>query len=348
MTASGKTYWLVTSAGETVQVDGAAIQKMIRTRKATPADQAAVEEGVFVPLGSLPEFAPLFAGFTLPVGRECVNHPGRPALHACPQCHRRFCADCAAASHAGGKTLSVCPACRGLLQATDRRLFEKHWWQEPETALLYPFQGMAWATSLGIGFLMWFGQLLIPFSLPIYFIGLAFILHIIGSVSRGARSMDTGPDISDITNLVGRGAAAFLITVLIAIPFVVLNLWAVARLMMGGGSLGMFLWNLPLAALAFAYYPMALGVVAVWDNAWLCFRPDLVIGAISKIPREYLILVFGLFIITVMDIAVTLACRFIPLFGGLVAGLVSGYFVVARAYMLGRVLYMNEEPLGWS
>jgi len=244
--------------------------------------------------------------------------------------------------------MALCPACRGLLQATDRRLFEKHWWQEPETAFLYPFQGLAWATSLGIGFLLWFGQLLIPISLPIYFIGLAYIVHIIMSVSRGAKIMDAGPDIGDITHLLGRGAAAFLITVLIAIPFVVLNLWALGRMVMGGGSVLMFLWNLPLAVLAFIYYPMALGVVAVWDNAWLCFRPDLVIGAIFRIPREYAILVFGLFIITVIDLIVTLACRFVPIVGGLLAGLVSGYFLVARSYMLGRVLYMNEEPLGWS
>ena len=115
-TVSGKPYWIITSTGETVKTDAAGIQRLIRQRKATPADQAAVEEGGFMPLGGMPEFAPMFAGFTLPVGKECVNHPGRPAIHACPQCHRRYCTECAVISQAGGRDLRLCPACRGLLR----------------------------------------------------------------------------------------------------------------------------------------------------------------------------------------------------------------------------------------
>jgi hypothetical protein len=52
---------------------------------------------------------------------------------------------------------------------------------------------------------------------------------------------------------VGKGAAAFLITLVIAVPFVVLNIYVIGRMFSGGGSPALFLLNIPLAILAFIW-----------------------------------------------------------------------------------------------
>lgn len=86
-----------------------------------------------------------------------------------------------------------------------------------------------------------------------------------------------------------------------------------AKNILEGDHLILIFLNLPLEILAFVYYPM----------------------------------VSGIFIITCIDYIIGHLLNFIPFFGSVFPNIISGYFVVVCSYMLGRVLYMNEDKLGW-
>jgi len=235
------------------------------------------------------------------------------------------------------------------MEKADLRWLEKPFWKQLDRVFLYPVEGMSWVTTLGVGILFWFGKAFIPFSYVFYLLGFAYVVHVISTSSSGKKAMDSGPDY-ELGDLISRGLIGVVVTLAIWIPIVLINFFFLSNLLKLGppGFFMIILANIPLVIAGILYYPMALGMVAVWDNKWIAFRPDFVVEHILKIKLDYTAVLVAMIITWVISALANFVLGFIPILGGMVAGIITSYFTIAWAYCLGWTLYLNESKLGWD
>lgn len=338
----------------TVALPEPELLRRLRQRKVLPWDLASVDGSPFAPVHDLAPFPEAHATFELPPSRNCAQHPSAISTSVCSTCRRGFCAGCAAAIPAvrpGAPAL--CPACDSFLEAGDPRWGARPFWEELPEVALFAIRDGNWFTTACVGALLWGGRFLLPFTLPLLLLGFAWIVHVISLAGSGKTKLGYGPDFSHVSQLLRRGFQAILVSLAIALPFVILNVWILARLFSeldsgdGWSTLWMVLLNIPLAAVAVAYYPMAIGMVAIWDRAAIAFLPHFVVDHIRKIPFEYLAIVAAFLALGAIRFAFGIAFGFIPLLGGMLNSVVEAWTSLTFSYILGRTLWRNEEKLGW-
>jgi hypothetical protein len=245
-------------------------------------------------------------------------------------------------------TIRTCPACDAVLHPGDPRWREKPFWQRLDEVLFFPIKDTSWVTTAGIGLLVWLGSWSLR-GRVILLIGLAYLMHVVTRSAKGDKKMGIGPDTSDIAELAAAGAMACLVTGLVFLPIILFNVFVVYRGLSEGESVGpLFLLNVPLALFTFSYYPMALGMSAVWHNRWLALRPDIVISHILRIKKDYLILLGAWLLITLVQWLMEGFTRWVPILGGLLGSFISAYAAVIEAHILGWTLYMKANELEWA
>ncbi|HSF17002.1 MAG TPA: hypothetical protein VLK65_15740 [Vicinamibacteria bacterium] len=336
--------------GRLRELTRAQVQRDIRAGKILAWDQvAASDDGDrFAPVSELTPFQSLFRGRDAIHQKRCWEHPSRHSSLICRRCGRGFCENSAPQAERPGLTIRVCFACEGLLEPADPRWREKRFWKRLDEVAAFPLKEMSWVTTVGIGALVWIGSMGLR-GLLVYAVGLAFFVHIIARSAKGEKKMGIGPETTDPLELAGTGVAVVIATLTVALPLILFNFFVVYRGLSDGEEPGsLFLLNIPMAIAALAYYPMAIGMSAVWHNKWLSLRPDIVIGHILKIQRDYAILVGFCAAITLTQWFIESLAWIVPVFGGLASGIVSAYLGVIEAHIIGWTLYMNHEELGWG
>jgi hypothetical protein len=280
---------------------------------------------------------------------KCWDHRNKFAAFVCERCGRSYCESCSPRPERLGLEIRMCPVCEGLVKPADPRWRERPFWDRLDEVVKFPISDFAWATTIGIGGLLWIGSMGLR-GIIVYLVGLAYLLHVISRSAKGDKKMGL-PEITDPLELAGMGLAAVVVTVVVAAPLVLFNVFVVYRIFGEGANLGtllLLLLNLPLGALAFAYYPMALGMSAVWHNKWLALRPGVVLSHILRIKQDYAVLLGFCFVITGMQWTLEATVGSVPFFGSLFASVVSAYLAIIEGHIIGWTLYLNADELGWA
>lgn len=336
-----------TPAGGTEELTQQQILQRIRMKRVLPWDLISEGGDSFSPILRHAELGRHFSSAVAEMDRHCWKHRTRVSQLVCGQCGRGFCQDCQPAPERSGLSIRTCPACDAVLQPGDPRWGEKPFWKRLDEVLVFPLKDASWVTTAGLGVLSWLGSWSWR-GRVLLLIALAYLFHVVSRSAKGDKKMGM-PDSTDITDLAGTGAMALLVTALVFLPIILFNVFVVFRSVGEEQGMGqLFFLNVPLGLATFAYYPMALGMSAVWHNKWLALRPDVVVSHILKIKKDYLILLGVLLGITAVQWVLEMLARAVPILGSLVASFLSAYASVIEAHILGWTLYMKAEELGWK
>jgi hypothetical protein len=335
-----------TPAGVTEELTEEQVVQRIQTGRILPWDRLSERGGSFAPIMEHIELGPHFQSLEPTFDRACWRHR-RVARFVCSQCGRGYCEQCLPPAESRARS-RMCPACEGLLQAGDPRWGEKPFWERVDEILVYPVKDMSWATTAGIALLLWIGSWgWVGWVFPL--IALAYLVRIILRSAKGEKKLGKAPDLSDARELAASGGMALLVTAIVFLPLILFNVFVVYGSLNQGESAGaLALLNLPLGLATFAYYPMALGIAAVWRDKGEALQPKVVLGHIVTIKEDYAFLLAAWFFLIAVQWVVGTVLGWIPLLGGLLASLVSAYAVVIEAHVLGWTLYMNAPQLGWK
>lgn len=350
-------FFLKTPGGDIAEVTPSRIQRELRSRRVLPWDLVSENGKDFAPIVEHPRFEGSFADLEAKIQHHCWRHAKRIAELVCPQCGRGYCGACKPAPVSAQASLRVCPACDDVLKPADPRWSEKPFWRRLGEVVVYPVRDGAWLTTAGIGFFLWLGSqggnvfrlYLIGIALLVYLIGLSYLVHVVGRSAKGEKKMSTGPDSIDPIDMAATGLIAFCVMVVVFSPIILLNGYLIYRTLSEHRTPGaLWLLNVPLILVVLAYYPMALGMSAVWHNKWLALRPGVVVSHILRIKKDYAILVLAIAVMAAVQFVLEMLARSIPFLGGLLAHMSTAYLAVIEAHILGWTLYMNSRELGWS
>jgi hypothetical protein len=349
--------FLKTPAGEIEKITERHLQRELGTQRILPWDLISENGRDFTPIVEHPRFDGWFADLDVQIQHHCWRHAKRLAELVCHQCGRGYCGACKPAPASTLASLRTCPACDDVLKPADLRWNEKPFWKRLNEVVVYPLRDGAWITTAGIGFFLWLGSqggnafriYLFAIALLVYLVGLSYLVHVVWRSAKGEKKMSSGPESIDPMDLAATGLVAFCVMLIVFSPIILLNGYLVYRTFSEQKTPGA-LWflNVPLVLVALVYYPMALGMSAVWDNKWLALRPSVVVGHILKIKRDYAILVVAIAVIGAAQFALEMLARNVPFLGGILAHMSTAYLAVIEAHILGWTLYMNSRELGWS
>jgi len=329
------------------------IERGLRARRILVWDQIAEEGQEFGSIEDHPRFTGRFEAAQAFSANHCANHGHLPSAFVCSQCGRGYCDPCAPSAGEGLRA-RTCPACGRVMREGDPRWHEQPFWNRLGEVLAFPVRKMSWATTLGIGGLMWLGTLPLIFPFNIFskvflLMGFAYVVHALAMSGQGEKEL-TMPDIADVGYLVGRGFLVVIVIIAVSLPIILLDIFVLVALLKGSvaGVVLLFLIRVPLGLVLFVYYPMALGVVVVWHNWQLAFRPDIVVIHMLKIKRDYLAMLAAFVVLGIAEIVVTAVGSLVPILGWMVTCALGAYVALVEAHILGWTLYMKEHELGWA
>ena len=168
----------------------------------------------------------------------------------------------------------------------------------------------------------------------------AYIFKIICCSAIGRDKMPNWPDVTDIYSDIFGPLKSVFVTMFVsfapAIAVAVVGFWYPV----------FFFLALPLVAVGAFYFPMAL--IATAMNTPICFYPAIVFTSIGRVIGPYLAVCGLLVAIGVCDFIVGVVFGVAsPIVGAILAGLISFYFTVVEARMLGLIYYCHEKELRW-
>ena len=356
-------FHLRTPDGKVLEVDENELRRMVEDGRVRAWDGVSLDGEIFIQARGHVDLAGLFPEPAAALTDYCHHHPERVAEVRCRQCGRGYCGECRPREEIGHTTAVKCPACSAPVAPFESRALAKEWWEDPLTLLRYPLAEKSWVTTLGVAFLLWGGMMIPPFTLVLYFLGMAYVVHSIAGAAAGKTTMGYGPDIDDMWAMIGRGFIAWLVLLEVTIPFVVFNLLVFWNAWQGGMFWRLFLLNVPFLLVAWCYYPMALAIAAIWQDKWIAFRPRTVIEHIAAIPGPYAILLLGWIVLLVLERFVgtligLITAPFVAIgVGGVMVAfllrfvlveMTRAYFLLVGGFMLGRMVFKNESRLGWE
>jgi len=334
-----------TPAGVAEDLTDEQVLQRIESGRILPWDRISERGGAFAPVMEYAEFGPRFQSYEPLSDRACWRHR-RVARLVCSRCGRGYCEHCQ--PEAPGKSLRTCPACEGVLQAGDPRWGERPFWERRGELLLYPLQDQSWMATAVVALLLWLGSW---GFLGRIFTSIAFVylVQVVSRSAKGDRKLCARPDLSDPAALAASAGMAILVTAIVFLPLVLFNVFVVYGSLNEGQSAGaLAILNVPLGLATFVYYPMALGMAAVWRDKWLALQPKVVLENILSIKEDYTFLLAAWFFIIAVQWVVGSVLGWIPILGGLLGSLIWAYASVILAHILGWTLYMNAPELGWK
>lgn len=278
---------------------------------------------------------------------RCTNHPSIDADFACGRCAAYWCPSCVRVREVQNTRFHVCPKCGEAVDDVDKPRNITPFWMDLGRILVFPFHPKGWLNF--VIFVVWsiMAEVAGVFSglssLILWLPLLGYLLHLIRESARGADHPVDFPDFGDFfSGMVVPGIQYFLVTLVAFLPAVgwVILTWGKPPQIMGIGLLAG-------VVLGFMYYPMVLGILAVWNGLTPAINPVLVARLIGQIKTEYAIFLlvwYGAWIPAFVVIGISGAFPF----GFVVGSAVMSYVYFVTFHTLGRMLYQCEDKLGWE
>ena len=225
------------------------------------------------------------------------------------------------------------------LAATHARLAPPPFWQQLPRVFTYPAHGDALVKIVAYAIAAYVARRFLPFG-PILagLCWLAFFAYCFGILERTARGHLVAAEVfvNDRTDKDRRP----IMQVVIFIIFILLVGLAAAFLGKVAGQVTLFLVSLVI--------PASIMVLALEERLGAALNPMRLLQTISGIGLPYLALCAFLFLL--LESSAYLAQgldKFLPEWAsGILAGMVSMYFMVSMYYLMGYVLYQNHQELG--
>jgi hypothetical protein len=171
-----------------------------------------------------------------------------------------------------------------------------------------------------------------------------FLVYVLAGSAKGRETLQatlqTKPKGEDLREVIERGLLTLAIMLIVAIPFVIVNMLLPLSL----ASVLTFFMGL----LAFAYHPMAFAMAVLSEKPFLAFNPPVVIRQMNAMGNDYPALLIGLLIVYIAVFITQFFVGLIPIVGGLIASLIVAYGSILAAHVLGWTFYLNLGRLGWS
>ncbi|HEX7559056.1 MAG TPA: hypothetical protein VF386_07645 [Usitatibacter sp.] len=225
------------------------------------------------------------------------------------------------------------------LAATPARLGPPPFWQQLPQVFKYPAHGDALVKIFAYAIAAYVARRWLPFG-PILagLCWLAFFAYCFGILERTARGhlVAAAVFVNDRTDKDRRP----ILQVVILIVFIMLVGLAAAFLGKVAGQVTLFLVTLVI--------PASIMVLALEERLGSALNPMRLLATISGIGLPYLALCAFLFLLLESSTYLVQGLdKFLPDWvSGILAGVVSMYFMVSMYYLMGYVLYQNHEELG--
>jgi len=182
----------------------------------------------------------------------------------------------------------------------------------------------------------------------------ASLIDIMRTAAGGPRYKVEWPDSSEISEMVKSALIVFFAGLIVVfIPL------AATSILVGGTSV---ISKLSGPSLSFAgssvavglvsivcaiYFPMTLAIAGIYRLFVASINPVVLFRSISRIPREYALIVPFIWIVLALPAVINLGLLLIP-FGRLLSPTVQFYFWAVAASRLGFMAYYNKEKLNWG
>ncbi len=225
------------------------------------------------------------------------------------------------------------------LAATPARLAPPPFWQQLPKVFKYPAHGDALVKIFAYAIAAYVAQRFLPFGFILgTLVWLAFLAYCFGILERTARGHLVAAEvfINERTDKDRRP----ILQVVIFIFFIMLVVLAAAFLGKVAGQVTLFLVSLVI--------PASIMVLALEERLGTALNPVRLLSTISAIGLPYLALCAFLFLLLESSAYLALGLgKFLPGWvSGILAGVVSMYFMVSMYYLMGYVLYQHHEALG--
>lgn len=227
--------WLLETPGGDETLDRAALRDRIRAGALDEEDLLRpASGGEPVPAGEVPELQryfrlrrgsrpPAAAAGPSTATASCTAHPGMPASHVCPSCHVAYCSGCVEEREFGNARVKWCARCEDRCVPCETSGPVTPFWREIPRLLAYPLAGWGPFMLLCCAVLSTLGAWLPGPGKVLYFLVLAYQLHILAESARGKRDLPDWPDTSDFWEITSRGLKGLLVTVVAWLPVILFN-----------------------------------------------------------------------------------------------------------------------------
>ena len=296
---------------------------------------------------------------------HCAHHADAAAAWHCSACGTDFCSGCvnlyttpqhrfASCKSCGGPAIPLAPE-PGYEPPDDRRFLARM-----SDAFAYPLRNRAWVVLLVRATCFWLAFILgtlalrggfeFLYGLPTLaaqllgltslLLGLYLIAYLQEVISATATGSAEPPGDWAPVDLVEWIRPIWLLVCPIVICFAPAWAWEIYS---GRGQDAIYFVLLLLGTL---YLPMGLLAVTLF-NSPAALAPWVVVPAIRRIPRDYVVVVMGLVVLE------SIILLFLPLhraageLGPLLALLLILYFLMLEAHLIGQMYHANRFRLGW-
>jgi predicted Zn finger-like uncharacterized protein len=223
------TWWLTREGGDEATVDRAAMRELIRQGEVLPSTPLRVTAGADpVPAGEVPELQRYFrlrpgGSVREAIAGGCVVHPTTPAEHHCPTCLSIFCGVCVGMKQFGTRRIVWCRRCDDRCIPYEGTQSVVPFWRRIPELVRYPLAGWGPFMIACCAFLAFFGAFLPGPGKALYFIVLAYQLHILKESSEGKPNLPDWPEMTDLSEITARGMKALLVTAIAWLPVIAFN-----------------------------------------------------------------------------------------------------------------------------
>lgn len=324
---------------------------------------AAVTFAPLVPLYAPHEKAGETGEESLGTEDNCFQHPGTVPTHLCSQCQRYMCSACVKElpTHDGRKTIPQCPSCGGPAAVLKKRARWTPFYKDIGQVLVSPFFGSAWIL-FGVLVVMEFVKGLLG-CLGFILIGvlqLTFYLHVVAAVAEGSYEMPEWPDKDNWVDMLTDTLKVVFVSLVSLVPLIIIGVFVGGGLLQGlmlasrgqGAGSGIVMGPLAVLFLALAaiyvlYLPICVAIVAVFNTIAPALNPILIGRIVLRIGPPYLYAA-GLWVaFFVIRFSLSGLSQQIAGLGWFAPAFLAVYFTLLNAYVLGRVIYENEEKIAW-
>jgi hypothetical protein len=287
---------------------------------------------------------------------RCDRHPGARAAWRCGSCGAALCPGCAREERTGPTVLPICARCGGLAQVLRvHRSRLRPFSARLAGTLAYPFSLSGVATLAAVAgivtLLSYVGCIGKLLGLGIHW-GVLFSL--IRATARGSADIEPA-DFADLFEDVllpaVRGTAATALAWAPAVAY----LFAVH----GSGLLhdpasalsDPLLWII--LVLSIAYVPMAVMMAAAGGGLLQMLNPLAVFGAVRALGADYALAVGSVVLLAIgqgvaIAVGAVVAAAPLPLLPNVAAGIIGLYFPVVMARVLGLLLHVRGDAVGYG
>jgi hypothetical protein len=185
----------------------------------------------------------------------------------------------------------------------------------------------------------------------------AFYLHLIREVANGSYDFPEWPEMSQFLDMFFSFLKVLFVTVYSLVPAFCLvlvpgasamNLLLGPRGMEHGGVAAPALVLTGVVMLCYAFYlPVCIAIVAVFETVLPALNPVLIVRIIARIGMPYAAAVALFISLMVIVRGVIAALGHLPMAGAVSEAVLTVYGELVSAYILGRVIYENEESIAW-